>query len=125
MKDVQATTKSQIKIKYMVQTKGRPPTFILFVNKKNVRQNYENQIRRHFQESFRMYGMEVRLSFRTATNPFVDEKPKRSGFGLGGHQARKQRSLNSLRERYRGVTTKEEGRMRIADKRHRKKRRRS
>jgi GTPase len=124
MKEVQATTKSPIKIKYMVQTKGRPPTFILFCNRPTVRQNYENMIRRHFQESFRMFGMEVRLTFRTATNPYVTDQPRRRGFGLGGHTARKQRNLTTLRERYRGVTTKQEGRMRIDEKRRSKRKNR-
>lgn len=123
VREVQTTSSSPIKVKYLVQSKGRPPTFIVFVNKKKVPTHYENFLRHHFQDTFQMYGMEVRLLFRTGNNPFVSDKPKRGGFGLGGSEARKKRSLKALQERYHGVTSKEEGRSRPKVTRRRTRRR--
>ena len=40
------------KIKYMIQTKGRPPTFLLFCNTTELPDSYLRYLTRHFQESF-------------------------------------------------------------------------
>jgi GTPase len=102
-----------LKIKYVMQTKGRPPTFLLFCSTDQMPDSYLRFLVRHFQDSFRMYGMEIRLAIKKAAkiNPFdPSEKTKRGGYGLGGHVARKARKLQQLRVAYEGCTTKEEGR---------------
>ncbi|KAL7436777.1 hypothetical protein ACHAXH_007785, partial [Discostella pseudostelligera] len=49
------------KIKYILQTKGRPPTFLLFCNVTELPIPYLRYLTRSFQDSFDMFGMEVRL----------------------------------------------------------------
>jgi GTPase len=87
-----------VKIKYIMQTKGRPPTFLLFCNVDALPTSYMRYLTRNFQETFSMFGMEVRLAVKRSENPYHDkEKPKRSGMGLGGKEARKKRLISSLK----------------------------
>lgn len=58
------------RIKYIMQTKGRPPTFLLFCNVDELPKDYLRYLTRNFQETFRMFGMEVRLAVKkSAENP--------------------------------------------------------
>ena len=52
------------KIKYILQTKGRPPTFLLFCNVTELPVSYLRYLTRSFQDSFDMFGMEVRARLR-------------------------------------------------------------
>ena len=77
------------RIKYMVQTKGRPPTFLLFCNTLELPESYIRYLTRQFQESFDYYGMNVRLVVKPSatSNPYEHlsrERTRRQGFGLGG-----------------------------------------
>jgi GTP-binding protein len=87
------------KIKYILQTKGRPPTFLLFCNVDALPTSYMRFLTRNFQETFSMYGMEVRLAVKkNANNPFHDkEKSTRVGMGVGGRDARKKRMVADLK----------------------------
>ena len=88
------------KIKYMVQTNTRPPTFVLFSNNVTASESYLRYLTRHFQDTFELYGMAVRLFFRSSKNPFVPSsasKKARSGSGLGGRAARQERKVKALR----------------------------
>ena len=105
------------KIKYIIQTKGRPPTFLLFCNQANVNDIPESFVRyltKHFQDTFEMYGMPIRMIFKPSANvnpfdksPIGNKKERRRGgkerrkrtysSGLGGREARKQRLLTQLR----------------------------
>jgi GTP-binding protein len=86
------------KIKYIIQTKGRPPTFLLFCNTTDLPVSYVRYLIRNFQDSFEYFGMEIRMSVKKSApeNPY-HKQPKRSGFGLGGKEARKNRNLAELR----------------------------
>lgn len=85
------------KIKYIMQTKGRPPTFLLFCNVNELPVSYIRFLTRNFQDTFDFFGMEVRLVVKkSAENPFAKAK-KRSGSGLGGRDARKGRVVKQLR----------------------------
>ncbi|KAL7559806.1 hypothetical protein ACA910_003972 [Epithemia clementina (nom. ined.)] len=77
-----------MRIKYMVQTKGRPPTFLLFCNTTFLPEAYLRYLTRQFQESFDYYGMNVRLIVKPSSlsNPFAASATKRKGFGLGGRK---------------------------------------
>lgn len=87
-----------VKIKYIMQTKGRPPTFLLFCNVDAIPTSYMRYLTRNFQETFSMFGMEVRLAVKRSKNPYHDkDKPKRSGMGLGGREARRKRLISSLK----------------------------
>ena len=85
------------KVKYILQTKGRPPTFLLFCNVNSLPVNYLRYLTRHFQDSFNMFGMEVRLVVKkSAENPFAEKKqPKITG--IGGWQGRQKRLVRELK----------------------------
>lgn len=85
------------KIKYIMQTKGRPPTFLLFCNVSQLPATYLRYLTRNFQETFKMYGMEVRLAIKKGSeNPYA-EKVKRGSRGVGGKEARKKRLWTALK----------------------------
>ena len=87
------------KIKYVIQTKGRPPTFLLFTNVSELPPPYMRHLMRNFQDTFGMFGMEVRFSVKKSSNknPYEPEGSKRSGSGLGGKEARKKRMIHALK----------------------------
>lgn len=86
------------KIKYIMQTKGRPPTFLLFSNVEALPVSYMRYLTNNFQETFEMFGMEVRLAVKTTANPYHDkDKKRRGGMGLGGSDARKKRVISDLK----------------------------
>jgi GTP-binding protein len=86
------------KIKYIIQTKGRPPTFLLFCNVPELPINYINYLTRHFQDTFSMFGMVVRLVVKmSAENPYANKaKPKVTG--IGGWRGRQKRLVSELKK---------------------------
>mmetsp|Transcript_19246 Transcript_19246/g.29010 ORF Transcript_19246/g.29010 Transcript_19246/m.29010 type:complete len:608 (-) Transcript_19246:112-1935(-) len=86
------------KFKYILQTKGRPPTFIIFTNQPKLPEPYVRFLMRNFQDTFEYFGMEIRLilKYSREDNPFAPKK-KRSGSGLGGSKARKKRGIQQLK----------------------------
>lgn len=88
----------QAKIKYIMQTKGRPPTFLLFCNVEALPMSYMRYLTRNFQETFEMFGMEVRMAIKTTSNPYHDKnRNKRVGRGIGGSEARKAKMITELK----------------------------
>lgn len=124
------------KLKYIIQTKGRPPSFILFCNvselpgtvpiltfssrfiflllsthllyfilssSHNISDSYLRYLKKHFQDSFELYGMAVRIIVKRSAkaNPYRKEQKARSGFGLGGREGRRRRNIKkkSLKRR--------------------------
>lgn len=89
-----------VRIKYIMQTKGRPPTFLLFCNIDEIPDNYLRFLIRNFQDTFEMYGMEIRMAVKksaTKGNPFKPlDRKKRGGSGLGGREARNKRRMRVL-----------------------------
>lgn len=107
------------KLKYIIQTKGRPPSFMLFCNVgelpgKNIcvvcccflfdsnelfsivnPDSYLRYLTKNFQESFDLYGMAIRIIVKRSakTNPYSKEKKQRGGFGLGGKENRQRRRI--------------------------------
>ena len=87
-----------INIKYIMQTKGRPPTFLLFCNVDELPTSYLRYLTRNFQETFQMYGMEVRMAIKkSAENPFENKKKSKST-GIGGWEGRQKRMIKSLKK---------------------------
>jgi GTP-binding protein len=87
------------KLKYIIQTKGRPPTFIIFSNVGDLPDTYLRYLTKEFQDSFELYGMPVRLLVQKSSksNPYTSTfKKKRIGFGLGGRDARMQRRVKDF-----------------------------
>lgn len=89
-----------VRIKYVMQVKGRPPTFILFCNVDQLPTSYLRYLTRNFQHTFEMFGMEVRLAVKKSApvNPFHDKNKNRGGSGVGGVEFRKKRSILSLKK---------------------------
>lgn len=87
------------KLKYIIQAKGRPPTFIIYSNVNKIPESYSRYLTKQFQDSFELFGMPVRLVVKksSTTNPYNNEKKKRSGFGLGGRNARFQRRIKNFK----------------------------
>lgn len=53
---------NQLKIRYVVQAKSRPPTFILFVNNKELfKANYLRFLRSNLVQEFNLKGVAVRV----------------------------------------------------------------
>lgn len=102
------------KIKYIIQTKGRPPTFLLFGNVGELPDNYTRFLVRNFQDTFDLFGMEVRMAVKkNKTNPF-ERRSSRSGSGLGGKEARKKRNVSQLKST--GVSFKKSRRKRKSNR---------
>jgi GTP-binding protein len=64
----------RVKIKYMIQTKGRPPTFLLYCNTTDLPDSYVRFLTRHFQDTFQLYGMPVRMAVKKSANPYLQER---------------------------------------------------
>jgi GTPase len=88
------------KLKYIIQTKGRPPTFIVFSNVGELPDTFLTYLTKHFQDTFELFGMPVRLLIQKSAkkNPYSDNNQKRSRFGLGGREARLQRRVKGYQE---------------------------
>jgi len=86
------------KLKYIIQTKGRPPTFIIFSNVDSLPESYIRYLTRNFQDTFELYGMPVRIVIqKSATeNPYEKNVKKRGGFGLGGREGRHRRRIQGF-----------------------------
>jgi GTP-binding protein len=89
------------KLKYIIQTKGRPPTFIIFSNVVELPEVYLRYLTKQFQDSFELFGMPVRLAIKKSarSNPYSDENKNRGGFGIGGRDARMQRRIQEFRRK--------------------------
>eukprot|EP00535_Pseudo-nitzschia_heimii_P003560 CAMPEP_0197187496 /NCGR_PEP_ID=MMETSP1423-20130617/15947_1 /TAXON_ID=476441 /ORGANISM="Pseudo-nitzschia heimii, Strain UNC1101" /LENGTH=445 /DNA_ID=CAMNT_0042639077 /DNA_START=551 /DNA_END=1888 /DNA_ORIENTATION=+ len=88
------------KLKYIIQTKGRPPTFIIYSNVNLIPESYLRYLTKHFQDSFKFFGIPIRLVIKVSSksNPYSErQKKKRAGFGLGGRNARLQRRVKEIR----------------------------
>ncbi len=84
------------KLKYIIQTKGRPPTFIIFSNVDELPDSYLRYLTRHFQDTFQLYGMAVRIVIKKSAEGNPYQKKKRGGSGLGGRDARLKRRLKEV-----------------------------
>jgi GTP-binding protein len=89
------------KLKYIIQTKGRPPTFIIFSNVVELPETYLRYLTKQFQDSFELFGMPVRLIVKKSSksNPYSNEHKKRGGFGLGGREAKLARKVEEYRRK--------------------------
>jgi GTP-binding protein len=87
------------KIKYITQTKGRPPTFLLFCNVTELPISYLRYLTRSFQDSFDMFGMEVRLVVKKSAseNPYSNKASTNKTSGIGGWEGRKKRMIAGLK----------------------------
>ena len=61
-----------VKIRYMSQTKTRPPSFVLFANRPQaVPESYLRYLANGLRDSFDLQGVPLRLALRRSRNPYV------------------------------------------------------
>jgi len=65
----------RLKLRYITQTKARPPTFIIFASRKdNLSDSYISYLTRGLREAFDLPGVPIRIHLRSNKNPYVPEK---------------------------------------------------
>jgi GTP-binding protein len=66
-----AVSGRRIKLRYMTQTKARPPNFVLFGNQLDqLPESYRRYLVNSIRETFDLPGVPIRLTVRTSENPF-------------------------------------------------------
>lgn len=66
-----AISGGRIKLRYMTQTKARPPSFVLFGNRTSaLPESYVRYLVNGLREAFDLPGVPIRLAFREGDNPF-------------------------------------------------------
>lgn len=72
-----AVSGRRIQIRYMTQVKSRPPTFVLFGNQlQALPESYLRYLTNGIREAFELPGTPIRISLRTAKNPYADKDRK-------------------------------------------------
>jgi GTP-binding protein len=61
----------RIKLRYVTQSKTRPPSFLLFVNREGLPEHYLHYLRNSLRETFALPGIPLRLTPRTGKNPYI------------------------------------------------------
>ena len=62
----------KIKIRYITQSKSRPPTFILFSSRaEKIPKSYINFLINEIRRDFNFPGVPIRLNIRKTNNPYV------------------------------------------------------
>ena len=62
----------RVRVKYMTQTKTRPPTFKLFSNNpEKITDSYTRYLVNNMREAFDMTGIPIRFTYVKTKNPYV------------------------------------------------------
>ena len=61
----------EVKLKYLTQTKARPPSFVLFSNSKEIDRTYLRFLSSCLQEEFDLNGVPIRIYVRVSENPYT------------------------------------------------------
>jgi GTPase len=90
-----------LKLKYMTQIKGRPPSFAIFANMQSIPGFYERYLRTKLQEDFDLKGVPIRFIIRKTKGAEVRKHLLKQGFksrrgvghneGMGVGKVRRQR----------------------------------
>ena len=65
-----------LRIRYVTQTKARPPTFLFFANRPDaVPDAYQRYLAGGLRDAFGLKGVPLRLSFRKSRNPYTGDRP--------------------------------------------------
>jgi GTP-binding protein len=68
----------RVRIKYITQTKTRPPTFKLFTNDPDsVTDSYKKYLMNSLRDDFGMPGVPIRFQFMKSDNPYASKKKKK------------------------------------------------
>ena len=70
-----AVSGARIKLRYMTQTKTRPPTFVMFSTRPgDLPEAYMRYLTNSLRDAFGLDGIPIRIYLRKPKNPFEDEK---------------------------------------------------
>jgi GTP-binding protein len=73
-----AVSGRRIRLDYVTQPKGRPPTFVLFASRADkVPDQYKRYLVNSLRETFDLPGTPIRLNLREKANPYAGRKKKR------------------------------------------------
>ncbi|MBY0355893.1 MAG: ribosome biogenesis GTPase Der [Rickettsiales bacterium] len=62
----------RFKLRYITQSKTRPPRFVIFANRDtDIPTSYERYLVNHLRESFNLPGIPIRMLWRAGKNPYV------------------------------------------------------
>ena len=65
----------RIRLKYMTQAKGRPPTFVLFASRSDaLPESYMRYLENELRAAFDLYGPPLRLRLRAGRNPYAEKE---------------------------------------------------
>jgi GTPase len=65
----------RVRLKYMAQTKGRPPTFVLMASRAaHLPESYKRYLINGLRQAFDMPGVPIRLIVKAGRNPYVDKE---------------------------------------------------
>jgi GTP-binding protein len=74
-----AVSGRRLKLSYITQTKGRPPSFVLFCSRADaVPQSYLRYLTNSLREAFDLPGTPVRITLREKANPFAHKRKRPS-----------------------------------------------
>ena len=63
--------KRRIKLKYVVQTRSRPPTLTIFTSyNASVPDSYRKYLQNSLRKDFNIYGTPIRIFFKSGNNPY-------------------------------------------------------
>jgi GTP-binding protein len=72
-----AVSGRRIRLDYVTQPKGRPPTFVLFASRADkVPDQYKRYLVNSLRETFDLPGTPIRLNLREKANPYAGRKKK-------------------------------------------------
>ena len=65
-----------LRIRYVTQTKARPPTFLFFANHPDALPDaYQRYLAGGLRDAFGLTGVPLRLAFRKNRNPYAGDRP--------------------------------------------------
>ena len=74
-----AVSGRRLKLNYITQTKGRPPSFVLFCSRADaVPQSYLRYLTNSLREAFDLPGTPIRITLREKANPFAHKRKRPS-----------------------------------------------
>jgi GTP-binding protein len=62
----------RLRLRYMTQAKGRPPTFVIFANRPSaLAESYQRYLQNGLREAFDLDGVPIRIRLRKSENPYA------------------------------------------------------
>lgn len=62
----------RVKLRYITQTKSRPPTFLIFCNRPDaLKESYRRYLTNSLREAFELWGVPIRIRLKKGENPYA------------------------------------------------------